>query len=66
MVLGGFDGKQHLDSAEVAQLDVLCEAPPSDRHGISTHSGQWELLPKGKLSLQGPRSQFAAVVIRGH
>lgn len=66
IVLGGFDGKEHLDSAEVAQLDVLCEAPPSDRHGISTHSGQWELLPKGKLSLQGPRSQFAAVVIRGH
>eukprot|EP01043_Picozoa_sp_COSAG02_P010717 COSAG02_NODE_382_length_23409_cov_45.812999_11_plen_435_part_00 len=66
LVLGGFDGKRHLASAEVAQLDVLCEAPPSDRHGISTHSGQWELLSTGKLGLLVPRSQFAAVIIPEH
>lgn len=63
LILGGSDGKQHLRSVELAQLEAVCAEPPSDRHGGSPCAGRWELMPEGELSLELPRSQFAAVVI---
>lgn len=65
LVLGGNDGKNHLRSIEIAQLNALAEAPSSDRHCASSSARRqcWELLPEEQLSLQVPRSQFAVVVI---